>query len=179
MTIKKDNILEVALELFSNQGYANTSTSKIAKKADVSEGLIFRHFKNKEGLLDAIVSIGTQTMDNYLMRIKNETDFKKAIFMAIDFPLVIMNENKDYWQLVSSLKFQSPEIAAKYHNTETFRQIEEILERAFSELKYDNPKMETKYLFLTITGLANLHKQNNKEEETRDLANYIKSKYQI
>ncbi|WP_395053298.1 TetR family transcriptional regulator [Flavobacterium sp.] len=30
---KKDNILKIALELFSNQGYENTSTSLIAKKS--------------------------------------------------------------------------------------------------------------------------------------------------
>jgi AcrR family transcriptional regulator len=52
---KKEKILTVALALFSSQGFDSTSTSLIAKKAEVSEGLIFRHFTNKEGLLMAIM----------------------------------------------------------------------------------------------------------------------------
>ncbi len=179
MTVKKDNILDVALKLFANQGYVNTSTSKIAKQAEVSEGLIFRHFKNKEGLLDAIVAIGTQSFEDYTELIQNEKDPKKIITMAIDFPITIMKENKDYWQLVSSLKFQSPDISAKYHNTETFHKLEEILKKAFSELNYKDPEMETKFLFLTISGLASMQKQNKNEKENLKLINFIKSKYQI
>ena len=58
MTDKQQQILHCALELFSTEGYKGTSTSKIANKAGVSEGLIFRHFKNKDGLLQAIIDNG-------------------------------------------------------------------------------------------------------------------------
>ncbi|MFT4756836.1 MAG: AcrR family transcriptional regulator, partial [Vicingaceae bacterium] len=58
MTSKKDLILETALKLFAQNGFSATSTSKIAKAAGVSEGLIFRHFENKEGLLHAILEMG-------------------------------------------------------------------------------------------------------------------------
>jgi AcrR family transcriptional regulator len=51
MTEKKELILQTALRLFSEQGYEATPTNRIAKEAGVSEGLIFRHFENKEGLL--------------------------------------------------------------------------------------------------------------------------------
>jgi AcrR family transcriptional regulator len=179
MTVKKDTILQIALELFSNMGYANTSTNRIAKKAKVSEGLIFRHFTNKEGLLDAIVAIGTQSIDDYLLKMQNEMDSKKVISLAIEFPLNIMNENSAYWNLVTSLKYQSPEIAAKYHNSETFTRINKIIENAFTNLSYHNPEMETKYLFLSIMGLSSMYKQNHNKEELVELVSFIKSKYQI
>ena len=54
MTQKKENILKAALRLFAEQGYYATSTSKIAKEAGVSEGLIFRHFGNKEKLFSVV-----------------------------------------------------------------------------------------------------------------------------
>ena len=47
MTDKQKHILESALTLFSENGYSAVSTSLIAKHANVSEGLIFRHFKDK------------------------------------------------------------------------------------------------------------------------------------
>lgn len=56
LTKKQIAILEAATELFAEQGYAGTSTSEIANKAEVAEGTIFKHFKSKKGLLMAIVS---------------------------------------------------------------------------------------------------------------------------
>ena len=45
MTEKQESILQAALKLFATEGYASTSTNKVAKVAGVSEGLIFHHFK--------------------------------------------------------------------------------------------------------------------------------------
>ncbi|MCT1903002.1 TetR/AcrR family transcriptional regulator [Oceanobacillus sojae] len=56
LTKKQIAILEAATDLFAEKGYAGTSTSEIANKAEVAEGTIFKHFKSKKGLLLAIVS---------------------------------------------------------------------------------------------------------------------------
>lgn len=45
---KQLKILEAAVEMFAEKGYAATSTSEIAKKAGVAEGTIFRHYKTKK-----------------------------------------------------------------------------------------------------------------------------------
>ena len=47
MIDRKEKILQSALELFAKEGFTATSTSKIAKHAGVSEGLIFRHFGSR------------------------------------------------------------------------------------------------------------------------------------
>lgn len=54
MTEKQRAVFEAAVSLFAEKGYVATSTSEIAKKAGVSEGLIFKHFGNKEKLLKSI-----------------------------------------------------------------------------------------------------------------------------
>lgn len=77
---KKEIILQIALKLFSSQGFENTSTSLIAKKAEVSEGLIFRHFTNKEGLLNEILMEGFTKIKPYLDKILNEEDPKKLFY---------------------------------------------------------------------------------------------------
>lgn len=53
-TEKQIKILEAAVEIFSEKGYAATSTSEIAQKAGVAEGTIFRHYKTKKDLLLSI-----------------------------------------------------------------------------------------------------------------------------
>ena len=50
----KAHITETALNLFSQQGFAATSTKQIAQEAGVSEGLIFRYFSTKMELLLSI-----------------------------------------------------------------------------------------------------------------------------
>ncbi len=45
-------ILDVALQLFSCQGVANTSLSEVARGAGVTRGAIYWHFANKKELLD-------------------------------------------------------------------------------------------------------------------------------
>lgn len=51
MTPKQKDILQACVELFSEQGFSNTSTSQIAAKAKVAEGTIYKHFGTKENLL--------------------------------------------------------------------------------------------------------------------------------
>ena len=57
---KKENILTAALDLFAKQGVAASSTRAIAQEAGVSEGLIFRHFANKEALLTEVLKKGIE-----------------------------------------------------------------------------------------------------------------------
>ena len=42
----KAGILDAAVELFAEKGFANTSLTEIAKKAEVTRGAIYWHFKN-------------------------------------------------------------------------------------------------------------------------------------
>lgn len=51
MTERQQAILQAALDLFAEQGYAGTPTKQIAEAAGVAEGTIFKHFRNKRGLL--------------------------------------------------------------------------------------------------------------------------------
>lgn len=72
LTKKQIAILEAATDLFAEKGYAGTSTSEIATKAEVAEGTIFKHFKSKKGLLLAIVS--PMTMKLLAPMIKKDMD---------------------------------------------------------------------------------------------------------
>ncbi len=58
----KQKALLAASQLFSTQGYAATSTAQIAKTAGIGEGTIFKYFKNKAGLLQAVLAPITSTL---------------------------------------------------------------------------------------------------------------------
>ncbi len=52
---RRQQILEVATELFARQGYEGTTTRQIAQRARVNEAIIFRHFPSKEELYWAVI----------------------------------------------------------------------------------------------------------------------------
>ncbi|MFO1443366.1 TetR/AcrR family transcriptional regulator [Bacillus sp. Bva_UNVM-123] len=56
MVSKKDKIIHTALELFTEQGFKATTTKEIALKSGVAEGLIFYYFKDKNELLNHLIS---------------------------------------------------------------------------------------------------------------------------
>ena len=52
---RRNQILRVAIKLFSSQGFSGTTTKKIAEAAGVSEAMVFRHFATKRELYHAIL----------------------------------------------------------------------------------------------------------------------------
>jgi len=52
--IKKNAIIQAAIEVFSKNGFQNSTISEIATKANVAEGTIYQYFKNKEDLFFSI-----------------------------------------------------------------------------------------------------------------------------
>lgn len=51
---RKDNIIESALQVFAEKGYADATITDIAKKAGVSTPVLYGYFKTKEDLLFTI-----------------------------------------------------------------------------------------------------------------------------
>lgn len=75
MTEKQIKIIQAAVEMFAEKGFAATSTSEIAQKAGVAEGTIFRHYKTKKDLLLSIVApIMSKLVAPFVLR-----DFHKVL----------------------------------------------------------------------------------------------------
>ena len=52
---RREQILQTAVNLFSQRGFKGTTTKEIARAAGVSEAMVFRHFENKDALYGAIL----------------------------------------------------------------------------------------------------------------------------
>ena len=57
-----ERILQAGRDLFSEDGYENTTTSAIARRAGTSESQLIKHFGSKEGLLEGIFDRAWQRM---------------------------------------------------------------------------------------------------------------------
>jgi AcrR family transcriptional regulator len=151
MTDKQEKILQAALELFANEGYNATSTNRIAKHAGVSEGLIFRHFTNKEGLLKAIVQKAEKKVKEVFADIVFETDPRQVILKMLSFTDYVSSdkEEADFWKLQYKIKWE-----IETYNDKKMEPVEMALGTAFDKLGYDEPKLEAKLLLVLLDGLA-------------------------
>lgn len=57
---KREHIIRIATKLFSERGFEKTPLSAVCEEANVSKGLIFHHFKNKNDLLRNIFKQTTE-----------------------------------------------------------------------------------------------------------------------
>lgn len=76
----RDRIVEVAREVFREQGY-EASLDEVAKRAGVGAGTLYRHFPQRENLIDAI-------MQSWVDRVADATD-KALAFEGSDRNLLI------------------------------------------------------------------------------------------
>ncbi len=173
---RKQKIAESGLKLFAQRGYENTSTQLIAKDAEVSEALIFKHFGNKEKLLAFIIKDGykrivEQNRGNF--QNKESLDF---IFTVIDLPYKLVWEEPQFWEL--QYRLLDMEVSMKQH--ERFMQpVHEMLIKTFKELEYEEPEKETELLLVFVEAFWKYLIAHRDEPKSQyiELQNFFKSKY--
>lgn len=173
MTEKQEKILLAALELFAKEGYNATSTSKVAKAAGVSEGLIFKHFKNKEGLLKALIQEGQERMKALFVDVVMESDPKEVIRKALELPFQVDPNEYGFWKLQFKLKWEM-----EHHYYNKMAPMRMALTNAFTQLKYEKPALEAQVVeyLLEATSSAMLKQQLSNPEELRS---FLREKYQV
>ena len=149
MTEKQEKILSSALELFATEGYNAVPTNKIAKHAGVSEGLIFRHYKNKQGLLDAILVQAFEKAAVLYAHIIAEQNPKQVLWKAITLPFEVKQSEYHFWKLQFKLKWEL-EISGR----EKMQPFLDKLQWAFEQLDHDESKKEAELLNHLLEGIA-------------------------
>ena len=55
-------LLKVARKLFAERGYAGTATEEVVRRARVTRGALYHHFKDKQDLFSAVFDLEEQTL---------------------------------------------------------------------------------------------------------------------
>ncbi len=97
---KREEIIHEAIDLFSTKGYEKTTITDIIKKAQVSRGGFYHHYKDKSEILDDITDLYLEDFSILFKKIgttheKSYTDLITALFKAIiDFKIGQVSEWK-------------------------------------------------------------------------------------
>lgn len=172
---RKEKIMKVALSLFATKGYVDTSTKEIASGAGVSEALIFKHFGNKDSLLAHIIKSGYRRVLSHhrgMMTYKNSKEFlKNMIFL----PNKLVADEPLFWKLQERLSHNS---FSKQQHEQFMKPVQPVLVKAFSELGYENPELETQFLLLIIDMLWK-KEANGDIDNGVELAQLLEKKYNL
>jgi AcrR family transcriptional regulator len=181
MTTEKQRlILQCAMQLFAAQGYAGTSTSSIAKAAGVSEGLIFRHFGAKEGLLRAIMEEGMTQIALSMSAYSQRTPLQEGSLIAqhVRSAFVLLRENETFWRLAQQLRFQqSVQQSGREAIEQVNRLVMETLSEHFRGQGAVDPEAEAELLFAIIDGVTIHYLQDPKGYPLQRIESLILAKY--
>jgi AcrR family transcriptional regulator len=138
---RRQQILDVAVKLFSQKGFRGTTTKEIALAAGVNEAIIFRHFATKSDLYAAIIdgkagSANVKAVQNVIKEAAGSGDDRK-LFESVAFHLLEFHEHDDTAMrllLYSALEgHELAEIIFRNHISTTHRKLAEYVKRRTSE----------------------------------------------
>jgi AcrR family transcriptional regulator len=101
----KQRILDAAFELMAKNGYEATSISTIARRANISKGLLYNYFESKEELLKTLVQSAFDEGDHLmgdLIGDKPDVTLKNLL----QWYFRELKERSEFWKLLTALSLQ-------------------------------------------------------------------------
>lgn len=140
---KKALIMQVALELFANDGYHSTSISKIAQKAGISKGLTYNYFESKEDLLSQIFhGIMDRTMD-MLDPNHDEVITQEEAEAFFDRFFDVLTANPQEWRLFYQLSVQQDvmNLLMKENINNRVQNNQQLILNYFAQQNFKDPEL--------------------------------------
>lgn len=122
---KSKLILDVAIKLFTSKGYVATTMDEVAKTANISKGLTYFYFKNKEDLYMAVTKKAFDELKGVFREVfkqKGRTGLQMLTDLASEY-IVFTKANRMYNEAI--LNFMG--IMQLYNNELTRNQIHHLI----------------------------------------------------
>lgn len=99
--LRKQQILQAAIEVFGKTNFQSASISEIAQKANIAEGTIYQYFKNKEDLFFSIPAQKTEAFcDELDLHIEGIHDSFNKLRKLTWYYLYFFKTNPDYARIL-------------------------------------------------------------------------------
>ena len=95
VTSRREQILEVAADLFAQHGFHGVSIADLGAACGFSGPAIYKHFRSKQAILsEMLVSISEELLNEGRRRVKEATDDKAALASLVDWHVTFALEHK-------------------------------------------------------------------------------------
>nr|AGF93390.1 transcriptional regulator, TetR family [uncultured organism] len=101
MSNYKQDIIDVAVDLFAEHGYHGTSMNMIAREAGVSKGGLYWYFCSKKDLYSSIIEMPFKDYIKFIKKVeKKETSPKEKIKSIISFRVNYIKNNQGLSRMI-------------------------------------------------------------------------------
>lgn len=175
---RKDKLINAAIDEFIENSFDEASLNNILKKAEISKGSFYYHFKNKQELYLYIFDQAVKDKITYFNKILNEMviDYSKEnvfkIFKLLGkVSLKFAAEYPNYYKLTMRIFEEKNEdiralVLQKSKNNDNFQMVDTLIENAINnnELRGDfSPEFTTKVLKHLLTNFPTIVLDNTYE----------------
>jgi len=94
----RERIIYSALEIFSEKGYDSSSVSEICKKAEITKGALYWHFKDKLDLYKELIKLILEGIIAVAHDLKNEADSPLERFRIFNKNVLALIQGQDFYQ---------------------------------------------------------------------------------
>jgi AcrR family transcriptional regulator len=115
---RREAILDVAEEVFVDQGFAAASMSEIAARVGGSKGTLYNYFKSKDELFEAYVQRHCQLNIEQVFDLPPEGEAVEATLRRVSrayLRMVLSDENLRHFRLIVAEAQRAPEIGAAFY----------------------------------------------------------------
>lgn len=175
--IKRQLIMDSALEIFAQKGFSAASINMIAKKAKISKGLIYNYFNSKEELISSIIIDGFDKFINIFKTDKNKIIAKEDLELFVDKTLEVLETNINFWKLYF-LVIMQPDVLQLVESKllEIALPFFKTLESYYASKGIENPMSYARFVGATLDGICMNYVVDPENFPLNDIKNIIKSK---
>ncbi|HHV08857.1 MAG TPA: TetR/AcrR family transcriptional regulator [Clostridiales bacterium] len=126
---RKDRLIITAIEIIDELGIQGLSTREIAKRQDVSEATLFRHYKSKNELLIAVLNYFSQFDEDIFLstKLKNIKPVEAVIFL--------ISSSVEYYENYPAITSIMQALDVLSYETELNEKVKAIINHRFQVVK--------------------------------------------
>lgn len=162
LTTRQKEICAVALQLFSEKGYKETSVRDIAKVLDIKAASLYAHIKSKEQVLNLIFQsyhdILTSYLNRYLELEKSIDNWQEKFDLMTSMTIKVIHENVETSEIFKRYFFNFAEPGLKEKHVQMvgifLKELAEIIENLHRENKSEkfiDPEITAQFFFFNLT----------------------------
>lgn len=112
---RRAQLIDVALDVFAEHGYAQTTMDQVAQQADVSKPVLYQHFENKRDLFFTLIDHQYDTLRDCVkarmqsVQQDSETADEDTAYQAVRGVFDFMAEPRGLYRLLQDSSMEHPE----------------------------------------------------------------------
>jgi AcrR family transcriptional regulator len=173
----RKRILDASFQLMAENGYESTTIAEIARKANISKGLVYNYFESKESILRSLVEGAFQEGDQLMGEIM-QGNARQSLRNLLNWFFRELRERPDFWKLISSLSLKVDRFEfIQTILTTKMNEYVRFLTGLLTEIGIEHPEEEARVIAALMDGIGFQYVIVKKAYPLDTMEHYLIDKY--